>query len=520
MVLAGVVVAVPYDMEAEAMDTLEFGLPADALQHFGRVEGMPIHAYLFRTQELVGELEAAGAVWLDESRDVRWRTRLPARWSARRRPLGGRSEAAHVLGQLDWFDSVRRRWGLSGPQVAELQALFRGGAPQTNSLGGSAVTAPHPGLFSEEAAPQFGAGGGAGSGGADWDRPHDGISQAEWPRSVNVPLAESWLGEAPSGPGSGMHGGTRSLHMGGVQEAMGDQPLPLVFATGVTPLVPLEPVRHPDVHVYYAGVDSGADSAIYPAAPPLAERFGCPLLGGPGPAFAPTRLREIRICVDNPPPPAAMPLPPEQAAAGIAALPAAESGELMYGALGNVRRAVRARGVEPEGAAAEPPGGARRTKPAWGTAAGEAAIEAEVVAWLAGQGARVPIHKARPHLFALSEYDNPAGAPGRYWAVELGAARTSLALRGVPEGFSAVDLVLKLRDAAIGTTADGIDFVYWRLPGAGRATSSIYINVVPAAAAAAARIVGSGKINALGVPGLRADWLEADLQGREALMAK
>ncbi len=48
--LAGVVVAVPYDMEAEALDTLEFGLPADALGNLGNVEGMPVFAYLFRTQ--------------------------------------------------------------------------------------------------------------------------------------------------------------------------------------------------------------------------------------------------------------------------------------------------------------------------------------------------------------------------------------------------------------------------------------------------------------------------------------
>lgn len=101
-------------------------------------------------------------------------------------------------------------------------------------------------------------------------------------------------------------------------------PLPLVFATGVTPLVPLEPVRHPDVHRYYAGQDASADPAIYPGLPPLCERFGCPPLGGPAPAVAPMRLREVRICIDNPPPPAAAPLSDSgpaafEAGAGVAA---------------------------------------------------------------------------------------------------------------------------------------------------------------------------------------------------------
>ena len=48
--LAGVVVAVPFDLEAEALVSLEFGLPAEALQLLGHVEGMPVFAYLFRTQ--------------------------------------------------------------------------------------------------------------------------------------------------------------------------------------------------------------------------------------------------------------------------------------------------------------------------------------------------------------------------------------------------------------------------------------------------------------------------------------
>lgn len=48
--LAGVVVAVPFDLEDEALDTLEFGLPAEALGNLGNVDGMPVFAYLFRTQ--------------------------------------------------------------------------------------------------------------------------------------------------------------------------------------------------------------------------------------------------------------------------------------------------------------------------------------------------------------------------------------------------------------------------------------------------------------------------------------
>lgn len=48
--LAGVIVAVPPDLEAQAMRTLEFGLPAEALRAFRGVEGMPVFVYLFSTQ--------------------------------------------------------------------------------------------------------------------------------------------------------------------------------------------------------------------------------------------------------------------------------------------------------------------------------------------------------------------------------------------------------------------------------------------------------------------------------------
>lgn len=55
-VLAGVVVALPPDLEAEALRTREFGLPAEVLHLFGGVEGMPVFVYLFRTQVRCGPL--------------------------------------------------------------------------------------------------------------------------------------------------------------------------------------------------------------------------------------------------------------------------------------------------------------------------------------------------------------------------------------------------------------------------------------------------------------------------------
>ena len=48
--LAGVIVAVPPDLEADMMHTLEFGLPAEALRALRGVEGMPVFVYLFSTQ--------------------------------------------------------------------------------------------------------------------------------------------------------------------------------------------------------------------------------------------------------------------------------------------------------------------------------------------------------------------------------------------------------------------------------------------------------------------------------------
>ena len=68
----------------------------------------------------MGELEAVGAVWADRGKNQQWSTRLATRWHARRPALQGHGEAARVLGQLDWFDSVQRRWCLSAPQVWSL----------------------------------------------------------------------------------------------------------------------------------------------------------------------------------------------------------------------------------------------------------------------------------------------------------------------------------------------------------------------------------------------------------------
>ncbi len=66
----------------------------------------------------MGELEAVGRAWADDGRDVRWRTRLAARCRRAAAPrLPGRGEAARVLDQISWFDSVRRAWGLSMSQA-------------------------------------------------------------------------------------------------------------------------------------------------------------------------------------------------------------------------------------------------------------------------------------------------------------------------------------------------------------------------------------------------------------------
>jgi len=130
----------------------------------------------------------------------------------------------------------------------------------------------------------------------------------------------------------------------------GGAPPALVFATGVTPLVPLAPVLHPEVHPYYSGVDPQADAAIYPALLPLAERFGRPPLGRPAPQATALRLREIRICVDNMPPAAAA-APP----AAPAGAPGAGGGPHGWDAGGGLgERAAGVLGVAGHPGAAEP----------------------------------------------------------------------------------------------------------------------------------------------------------------------
>ena len=547
-----------------------------------------------------------------------------------------------------------------------------GGAGQAFSQGGGD---PVVGMTAGQGLRGYGAGGLAVPGGA-WPAPADGFAMGGpngldglWGSAARMgdgaPLEPPQAGgrAAPlpqrlSGPPYGVPQGPLALPYPMAPEPLllqappgldaprsGGAPPALVFATGVTPLVPLAPILHPDVHPYYSGVDPQADAAIYPPLLPLAERFGRPPLGGPAPQATALRLREIRICVDNLPaaaaaaPPAPEPAPGSIIGGGLHGWDAGGGlGERAAGVMGVAGHIGGGRTLLIEGAQRAEPGdaggrgppnerldlalsgaaaAAAGARPAagmrWGTAEGEAAIAAELHAWLTECGTAqlmptVGMHlvgrvagtrpgplatflKARGDLFRL--YAAPrttnkggaeralvveavagaaprprpmeprpaaapaargdaaavaaapparhAGSPPRNTAAGQSAARpprvvhtgggagggarittnNTLALRGIRGDATPEELVCALRHAGLPVgeaEGGGVDFAYWRPAPPGRDTPSLYVNVAPGAAAAAAALVARGG-DALGVRGLSAAWLEGT-QGRAALLAR